>query len=60
MLAFVNCFGIASFSAVLTELYYPTAPPWYYEENGTAPADYSMHVCSFLHHYSFHFLFNVY
>lgn len=45
-LAFVNCFGILSFSAVLTELFYPAAPPWYYEKYGFAPADYSLPVCS--------------
>lgn len=42
-LSFVNCFGIMSFTAVLTELYYPTAPPWYFEKYGFAPADYSLH-----------------
>jgi len=42
LLAFVNCFGISSFTAVLTELCYPTAPPWYYEKFGTTPADYSL------------------
>eukprot|EP00026_Physarum_polycephalum_P012545 Phypoly_transcript_12866.p1 GENE.Phypoly_transcript_12866~~Phypoly_transcript_12866.p1 ORF type:complete len:296 (+),score=7.23 Phypoly_transcript_12866:179-1066(+) len=42
-ISFVNCFGVLSFSAVLTELYYPTAPPWYYEKYGFAPANYGVH-----------------
>jgi len=42
LIAFVNCFGLASFTAVLTELVYPTAPPWYLEKYGLAPANYTL------------------
>jgi len=42
LLSFANCFGIASFAAVLVELVYPTAPPWYFEKYGLAPANYNL------------------
>lgn len=42
LIAFVNCFGIASFTAVLTELFYPTAPPWYLENFGLERANYTI------------------
>ncbi len=43
-MAFVNCFGVASFTAVLTELFFPTAPPWYLETRGITPANYTIPV----------------
>jgi len=36
-------FGIMNTNAVLTQLLWPTSPPWYYKKNGTNPADYTMH-----------------
>src|SRR3989338_11200261 len=39
---FVFCFGLMNLSAVLTQLLFPTSPPWYYEKFGFTPADYEM------------------
>jgi membrane-associated phospholipid phosphatase len=36
-------FGIMNTVGVMTQLIWPTAPPWYYKKNGTKPADYTMH-----------------
>jgi len=36
-------FGIMNFAGVLTQLIWPTSPPWYYQKNETNPADYTMH-----------------
>jgi len=41
-LAYANCFGLLSFFAVVTELVFPTAPPWYYDKYGFAPASYDL------------------
>jgi len=39
---FLNCFGVTSLLSVFTEMVFPTAPPWYLEKYGTAPASYSL------------------
>jgi len=41
-LSYLNVFGLVSFVAVLTELVYPCAPPWYLEKYGYAPASYDL------------------
>jgi len=41
-LPYINCFGLLSLLAVVTELVFPTAPPWYYEKYGFAPASYDL------------------
>eukprot|EP01027_Heterolobosea_sp_BB2_P009517 GEZU01014018.1.p1 GENE.GEZU01014018.1~~GEZU01014018.1.p1 ORF type:complete len:329 (-),score=39.80 GEZU01014018.1:64-1050(-) len=40
---FVFCFGLMNLTAVVTQLVFPTAPPWYFEKYGIAPANYSMY-----------------
>jgi len=42
LLPFANCFGLLSFMAVVTELLFPCAPPWYFEKYGIAPATYDL------------------
>jgi len=42
LLPYLNVFGVVSFLAVLTELVYPCAPPWYLEKYGFAPATYDL------------------
>jgi len=42
LLPYLNVFGLASFLAVLTELAFPCAPPWYLEKYGFAPASYDL------------------
>jgi len=42
LLAYVNCFGMVCFLALITQLLMPTAPPWYYHAYGFAPANYTM------------------
>eukprot|EP01097_Dermamoeba_algensis_P010132 TRINITY_DN7380_c0_g1_i2.p1 TRINITY_DN7380_c0_g1~~TRINITY_DN7380_c0_g1_i2.p1 ORF type:complete len:314 (-),score=49.54 TRINITY_DN7380_c0_g1_i2:29-970(-) len=39
---FLWCFGLLNALAVLFQFSFPTAPPWYFEIYGTAPADYSV------------------
>jgi len=41
--AYLFFFGVMNTVGVLTQLFWPTAPPWYYKSNGTEPADYTMH-----------------
>jgi len=41
-LPYLNVFGLVSFLAVLTELVYPCAPPWYLEKYGYTPATYDI------------------
>jgi len=41
-LPYINCFGLLSLLAVVTELVFPTAPPWYFEKYGFEPAAYSL------------------
>jgi len=41
-LPFLNCFGVISFIAVITQLLFPTAPPWYYEKYAMSPASYDL------------------
>eukprot|EP00833_Pecoramyces_ruminatium_P017099 jgi/Orpsp1_1/1191131/evm.model.d7180000083669.1 len=41
--AYLFFFGVMNTTGVLTQLFWPTAPPWYYKNNGTEPADYTMH-----------------
>jgi len=42
MLPYVNCFGLLCLLGVTTELVFPTAPPWYYDKYGFAPASYDL------------------
>lgn len=46
VLPFGNCFGLVSLMAVITELLFPCAPPWYYEKYGISPASYDLKVCA--------------
>jgi hypothetical protein len=39
---FFWCFGILNFLAVVTQISWPTAPPWYPEVYGNQPASYKM------------------
>jgi len=39
---FLWCFGILNVFAVATQLAWPTAPPWYVENYGNLPANYTM------------------
>lgn len=39
---FVATFGFMNLAAVSTHLLYPTAPPWYADKYGSAPANYSI------------------
>lgn len=39
---FAQCFGLQNFTAVLIQILFPTAPPWYRDINGDNPANYSM------------------
>ncbi|ORX54256.1 PAP2-domain-containing protein [Piromyces finnis] len=41
--AYLFFFGIMNVAGVITQLFWPTSPPWYYLKNKTNPADYSMH-----------------
>jgi len=40
--SYLWCFGILNFAAVVTQLAWPTAPPWYFETYGTTPANYTL------------------
>jgi len=42
LLPFLNCFGVISLLTVITELIFPTAPPWYLEKYGAEPASYGL------------------
>jgi membrane-associated phospholipid phosphatase len=42
VLPFGNCFGLLSLMAVVTELLFPCAPPWYFEKYGVSPATYDL------------------
>lgn len=39
---FLLCFGFMNLFAVITQLSWPTAPPWYVDNFGERPANYSM------------------
>jgi membrane-associated phospholipid phosphatase len=39
---YVWCFGFLNFTAVITQLAWPTAPPWYVELYGNKPANYAI------------------
>jgi len=39
---FLFCFGILNATAVITQLLWPTSPPWYPDVYGDKPPDYSM------------------
>ncbi|KAG4104176.1 PAP2-domain-containing protein [Neocallimastix lanati (nom. inval.)] len=41
--AYVFFFGIMNVAGVLTQLAWPTSPPWYYKKYGTNAATYGMH-----------------
>jgi len=41
ILPYMNCFGLVCFLGLITQLAMPTAPPWWYYENGFKPATYS-------------------
>jgi len=41
--AYLFFFGIMNAAGVLTQLAWPTSPPWYYKKYGTNPANYGMH-----------------
>lgn len=40
---FAQAFGYMNLAGVLTQLCFPTSPPWYELTYGSAPADYSVH-----------------
>jgi len=41
-LPYINCFGFLCVFAVAIQLVFPTAPPWYYDKYGFAPASYHL------------------
>jgi len=41
--AYLFFFGVMNVAGVLTQLIWPTSPPWYYKKFQTNPANYSMH-----------------
>ncbi|OUM57476.1 hypothetical protein PIROE2DRAFT_25941, partial [Piromyces sp. E2] len=41
--AYLFFFGLMNVAGVMTQLFWPTSPPWYYKKNQTNPADYTMH-----------------
>jgi len=42
VLPFLGCWGTVCLLGVITQLVFPTAPPWYYAKYGFAPASYSL------------------
>jgi membrane-associated phospholipid phosphatase len=41
--AYIFFFGLMNLIGVLTQIAWPTSPPWYYVKRGTNPANYSMY-----------------
>jgi len=41
--AYLFFFGVMNALGVITQLFWPTAPPWYYKNFGTKPASYNEH-----------------